>query len=223
MVVCNMGPQKHQSIILPFVFSVLQHLYSGTSSGGSWHLKALAGFFFLRLWSLFEAVQTFSIYSAPEQGVPQLDTVCCVKIQRFLCFKSCACQFHLILSAPALEEAVNRERGDTSPVLALITPLLYPLSYLLWGLWLLSQSLVVRLYQTCDHPCCPAYCHFQSAVSFQSLWDQSCTQYSRQTNQPFIQWLNNILSLFFIPFLVISNTQFFPVSEQWADSHNCLL
>lgn len=56
--------------------------------------------------------------------------MCCVKIEWVLCFKSCACPFHLILSAHALEQAVYRELGDTFPVLALITPLLYPLSYL---------------------------------------------------------------------------------------------
>lgn len=81
-------------------------------------------------WILFfETCVNFSIYSAPKQGVPQIDT-CCVRIQCFLCSESSACPFHLILSTHALEEAVNRELEDIFPVLALISPLLYPLSYL---------------------------------------------------------------------------------------------
>lgn len=87
----------------------------------------------------------------------------------------------------------------------------------LMNLWLLSHSLVIRLYHACDHPCCPAHSSSQSTLSFQRQWDWNYTQYSRQTNKPFIQWHNNILSFILFPFLVISNTNFFTVSEQWAD------
>lgn len=138
----------------------------------------------------------FSICNARKQGVPQLD-MCCVKIQWSMCFKSCACPFCLILSAHALGESVNRELGDI-PSLALITHLLYPLSYLflrpLVSLSAVSFKVALNLWSSLL-PCLQPFPN-----TFQSLWDQTYTRYSRQTNQPFIQWLSNSLSFILYSF-----------------------
>ena len=148
--------------------------------------------------------------------------MCCVKIQQgFIYFKPCTCPFHLIPPAHVLEEAVNRGLPDTFPVQVLITPLLYPLSYLFLrpDKSLASQSFLSRQVVPClGSSLLPCPQPFTSPLyPFRGGETRTtCNIQDRQTSHLYSGIIISSLS-FFVPFLVISNTHFFTVSEQWAD------
>lgn len=104
---------------------------------------------------------------------------------------------------------------ETSPVWLWLHICCIPSVTCFWDLWFLCQLLVLRLHWTCDHPCCPAYSLFQTLFRVCGTRPTHDIQ-DRQTSHSYSDLVIVSLS-FFIPFLEVSNTNFFPVSEQWAD------
>lgn len=145
-----------------------------------------------------------------------------MKIQWFLCFKSCACTFHLILSAHALEEAVNRELGLPCPgsdYTFAVSPQLH--GFETFGFFVSLQFLgctefviipvalpiaissLLYLFRVCGT---------RAAHSIQD----------RQTSHSYSDLIIFSLS-FFVRFLVISNNFFLLVNSGLMFSQNCLL